>query len=69
MVNAKRDLMAVAQTGSGKTAAFLLCALSELTDLGPSVRYIPENAETNSRVANKVYPTILVLAPTRELAI
>ena len=48
------DIMASAQTGSGKTAAFMLPALHRLAT--PS--------KVNSRV-----PRILVLTPTRELAL
>jgi len=56
------DLMACAQTGSGKTAAFLLPILHRLlSDGGPT----PPNSFNNRR---KVYPQALVLAPTRELA-
>nr|AOR07006.1 ATP-dependent RNA helicase DDX3X-like protein [Saccoglossus kowalevskii] len=58
----KRDLMACAQTGSGKTAAFLLPILSQIYENGPGK--IPE-----SRYARrKHFPLGLVLAPTRELA-
>ncbi len=50
---AGRDLMASAQTGTGKTAAFILPALQRLaTDVRPNCRG----------------PRVLVLAPTRELA-
>lgn len=53
--------MACAQTGSGKTAAFLLPILHRLlSDGGP-----PPSTSFNRR---KVYPQALVLAPTRELA-
>lgn len=59
-----RDLMACAQTGSGKTGGFLFPILSESFLKGPAP--IPTQASNNSyfRVA---YPTSLVLAPTREL--
>ncbi|MFA7241806.1 MAG: DEAD/DEAH box helicase [Sulfuricellaceae bacterium] len=50
---AGHDLMASAQTGTGKTAAFILPALQKLTEPSPS----------KSRG-----PRILVLTPTRELA-
>jgi len=51
----KRDLAARAQTGTGKTAAFLLAAFTELL-----------NHPLAERKCNA--PRILVLAPTRELA-
>jgi superfamily II DNA/RNA helicase len=53
-VLAGRDLMAAAQTGTGKTAGFALPLLQRLTMEGPQV------------AANCV--RVLVLAPTRELA-
>ena len=60
IVTAGRDLMACAQTGSGKTAAFLLPILSQIfKDGAPPV-------PVHNR---QVYPASLVLAPTRELAI
>jgi ATP-dependent RNA helicase DDX3X len=62
IVRAQRDLMACAQTGSGKTAAFLIPILSKCFDDGPQSRYIPEEGR------GKAYPTVLILAPTRELA-
>ncbi|KAK6204709.1 ATP-dependent RNA helicase DED1 [Scheffersomyces amazonensis] len=58
-----RDLMACAQTGSGKTGGFLFPVLSESYMNGPAP--IPESHGAFS--SNKVYPTILVMAPTREL--
>jgi ATP-dependent RNA helicase RhlE len=51
---AGRDVMAAAQTGTGKTAAFVLPILQRL-------------AETETGAARKV-PRALVLTPTRELA-
>ncbi|MCH1867895.1 DEAD/DEAH box helicase [Nocardioides sp. CFH 31398] len=48
---AGRDVMGLAQTGTGKTAAFALPVLSNLD------------------VADKKAPQVLVLAPTRELAL
>ncbi|MBV8538276.1 MAG: DEAD/DEAH box helicase [Alphaproteobacteria bacterium] len=50
-----RDILATAATGTGKTAAFLLPALSR----------IAAAAKSNGAVGS---PRILVLAPTRELA-
>eukprot|EP01114_Cavostelium_apophysatum_P022944 TRINITY_DN847_c0_g1_i3.p1 TRINITY_DN847_c0_g1~~TRINITY_DN847_c0_g1_i3.p1 ORF type:complete len:701 (+),score=162.35 TRINITY_DN847_c0_g1_i3:194-2296(+) len=55
-----RDLMGCAQTGSGKTAAFLFPLISTLLKAGP-----PAESQNNRR---KVFPLALVLAPTRELA-
>ena len=53
-VLAGRDLMAAAQTGTGKTAGFALPLLQRLTMEGPKV------------AANSV--RALILVPTRELA-
>lgn len=50
-----RDLLGVAQTGTGKTAAFAVPALQRLDD---------ENSPARSR-----HPRALILAPTRELAL
>ncbi|XP_064393853.1 ATP-dependent RNA helicase DDX3X-like [Halichondria panicea] len=58
-----RDLMACAQTGSGKTAAFLLPILSVILDGGPPPP--PPESQYNRR---KQFPLGLILAPTRELA-
>lgn len=66
IVGGGRDLMACAQTGSGKTAAFLLPTLSKLFDEGPEKRYQP-TPDPRAR-GDKAYPSALVLAPTRELA-
>lgn len=60
-----RDLMACAQTGSGKTAAFLVPTIHRMLEMGgpPSV---PETTPYRGR--RVCYPTTLVIAPTRELA-
>ena len=57
---AGRDLMACAQTGSGKTAGFLFPIIMSMIRYGGHAP--PENAR------RRVYPEALVLAPTRELA-
>ena len=49
-----RDVMAIAETGSGKTGAFLLPILQHLSQ------------EKSHQAKN---PSVLILAPTRELAI
>ncbi len=54
-----RDLMGCAQTGSGKTAAFLL----------PILNWILENGETSSMGDCPQTPRAVIVAPTRELAI
>lgn len=61
-----RDLMACAQTGSGKTAAFLLPILCSIYKKGPGES---QNATLNQRSGRrKLYPLALILSPTRELA-
>uniref|UniRef100_A0A8C2XKF7 RNA helicase n=1 Tax=Cyclopterus lumpus TaxID=8103 RepID=A0A8C2XKF7_CYCLU len=65
IIKSKRDLMACAQTGSGKTAAFLLPVLSQIYNEGPG-----EAMQDSGRYGRrKQYPLALVLAPTRELAL
>ncbi|KAL0588229.1 ATP-dependent RNA helicase DDX3Y [Plecturocebus cupreus] len=68
IIKGKRDLMACAQTGSGKTAAFLLPILSQIYTDGPgeALKAVKENGRYGRR---KQYPISLVLAPTRELAL
>lgn len=51
-----RDVVGLAQTGTGKTAAFAVPALSKVAEL----------ADINGRAD---HPQVLVLAPTRELAL
>ena len=59
-----RDLMACAQTGSGKTGGFLFPILSQAYINGPSPQPGQGGAYGRQR---KAYPTSLILAPTREL--
>lgn len=54
---ARKDLMACAQTGSGKTAAYLFPICAKMLKEGPPA--------TRSR---RAHPVALVLSPTRELA-
>ncbi len=68
IVEAGRDLMACAQTGSGKTGGFLFPILSQLYTNGP------REVQTDPKLplyasSRKAYPAALVLAPTRELVI
>ncbi|KAM7204394.1 P-loop containing nucleoside triphosphate hydrolase protein [Rhypophila sp. PSN 637] len=60
-----RDLMACAQTGSGKTGGFLFPILSQAFIHGPSA--VPAAAAQSFGRQRKAYPTSLILAPTREL--
>ncbi|XP_067944201.1 ATP-dependent RNA helicase DDX3X-like isoform X2 [Watersipora subatra] len=62
----KRDLMACAQTGSGKTAAFLVPVLNQIFEGGPGDDSGTEPPRNYNR--RKQFPIALVLAPTRELA-
>lgn len=62
-----RDLMACAQTGSGKTGGFLFPILSQAFQYGPkSAPAMGANGGGFSR-QRKAFPTSLILAPTREL--
>ncbi|KAK8478761.1 hypothetical protein V6N13_048873 [Hibiscus sabdariffa] len=54
-----RDLMACAQTGSGKTAAFCFPIISGI---------MREQYVQRPRIARTVYPLALILSPTRELS-
>jgi len=62
-----RDLMACAQTGSGKTAGFLCPIISGMLKSGP----IPPPTQTVKKSFNfspPEYPVALCMSPTRELA-
>jgi len=61
-----RDLMACAQTGSGKTGGFLFPILSQAYIHGPSSVATPQGSGMGYR-SRKAMPTSLILAPTREL--
>ncbi|XP_063069735.1 DEAD-box helicase 3 X-linked a isoform X4 [Engraulis encrasicolus] len=72
IIKVKRDLMACAQTGSGKTAAFLLPILSQIYTEGPgeALQAAKNSGQDNGKYGRrKQYPISLVLAPTRELAL
>ncbi|VVB06176.1 unnamed protein product [Arabis nemorensis] len=56
---AERDLMACAQTGSGKTAAFCFPIISGI---------MRDQHLQRSRGSRTVYPLAVILSPTRELA-
>merc|ERR1719483_901499 len=65
IILARRDLMACAQTGSGKTAAFLVPILNHIFNDGPAQTGSSNGYGGSKR---KQHPLALVLAPTRELA-
>ncbi|KAJ5568363.1 hypothetical protein N7450_010849 [Penicillium hetheringtonii] len=62
-----RDLMACAQTGSGKTGGFLFPILSQAYQNGPSAAPQQASGQFSYGRQRKAYPTSLILAPTREL--
>ncbi|WEW57452.1 ATP-binding RNA helicase [Emydomyces testavorans] len=65
------DLIAVAQTGSGKTAAFLIPVLSKLMGKAKKLaapRPDLTNGFNESVDAVRAEPLVLIVAPTRELA-
>ncbi|KAF3041440.1 DEAD-box ATP-dependent RNA helicase [Didymella keratinophila] len=67
IVMAGRDLMACAQTGSGKTGGFLFPILAQAFKNGPSATPAAQNGSYGYGRQRKAYPTSLILAPTREL--
>lgn len=62
-----RDLMACAQTGSGKTGGFLFPILSQAYQNGPAPLPPQAAGQFSYGRQRKAYPTTLILAPTREL--
>lgn len=67
IVAEKRDLMACAQTGSGKTGGFLFPILSEMYLNGPSPDPPVMKSGPQRFQGHKAHPQALILAPTREL--
>jgi ATP-dependent RNA helicase RhlE len=75
-VLARRDVLAGAQTGTGKTAAFVLPILQLLSQNRPSPRHPIRETQTRRRsfgarpqIASGLPIRCLVLTPTRELAL
>ena len=68
IVLAGRDILAGAQTGTGKTAAFVLPILQLLNSNRPAVRYMPAG-KPRRRGETGLPIRCLVLTPTRELAL
>ena len=64
----KNDCLGCAETGSGKTVAFLAPIISLLLKDGPPIED-KEYLKQNSKYSNSCsYPVCLILVPTRELA-
>ncbi|KAI1125782.1 P-loop containing nucleoside triphosphate hydrolase protein [Nemania abortiva] len=64
------DLLAIAQTGSGKTAAYLIPILNHLMGKAKklaSPRPSPQEAEAGARI--RAEPLVVIVVPSRELAI
>jgi len=75
IVNGKRDLMACAQTGSGKTGAFCIPIINRLlkdgfekTEVEKEEDDDDEDSDDGKRKFDKIIPLALIIAPTRELA-
>ncbi len=68
LVLAKRDVLAGAQTGTGKTAAFVLPMLQLLNATRPQPTYAPPG-NNRPKGATGLPIRALVLTPTRELAL
>jgi len=64
-----RDVLGVAQTGTGKTAAFVLPSLQRLMHRSPVDGLRPEPQPRAQRGAHPRALRMVVLAPTRELAL
>jgi ATP-dependent RNA helicase DDX3X len=65
-LNGRRDLMSCAQTGSGKTAAFLVPVINQILKGGPG---LVRKAELQPNGRSCQFPLALVISPTRELSL
>ncbi len=63
-----RDLLACAQTGTGKTAAFALPILQRLSATSPEASAPPSPSRGRGAAPRRQPVRVLVLTPTRELA-
>jgi ATP-dependent RNA helicase RhlE len=68
LILAGHDVIGIAQTGTGKTAAFVLPILMKLAESKQTVTQV-HNAARNRQSASDRRPRALVVAPTRELVV
>jgi len=67
---AGNDLIACAETGTGKTAAFVLPTLQKLLTSAPATQAgLPSGSDPAQKLPTAARSRVLVLAPTRELAV
>lgn len=66
IISSRLNIMASSQTGSGKTASFLLPIIQNLLNSGPPKNDVSKEEFKKTR---KCYPLAVIMAPTRELAI
>ena len=67
--NNNYDLVGCAQTGSGKTLAYLIPSISFLFNSVEGILEIPKNKSFSYNNSYISYPLILIILPTRELAL
>ncbi len=68
LISAGHDIIGIAQTGTGKTAAFVLPILMKLAESKQTVTQT-DNAARNRQSGSDRRPRALVIAPTRELVV
>ena len=66
---ARRDCIAIADTGSGKTLGFVLPGLVHILSSSPAVLPVHAARKAGSFASGGSGPVMLVLSPTRELAL
>ncbi|KAJ5288649.1 hypothetical protein N7478_001679 [Penicillium angulare] len=67
-VHRGKDVIGIAQTGSGKTGAFLIPILSKLMGKAKKLAAARPNPNDEAQAAVRAEPLVLVVCPTRELA-
>src|SRR5947207_14009002 len=66
LVIAGHDIIGIAQTGTGKTAAFVLPILMKLAESKQTVTHAYNAARSNRQSGSDRGPRALLVAPTRE---